>query len=89
VREVLKQSQYQPIPVAEQMAVLLAVNEGKLDPVPISKIGEAKNRIQNQIRDRVPEVARHMESGEELDKKDKRLVLSEIQDIISDLQEEN
>jgi len=89
VREVLKQSQYQPIPVAEQMAVLLAVNEGKLDPVPISKIGEAKNRIQNQIRDRVPEVARHMESGEELDKKDKRLVLSEIQDIISDLQEKN
>ncbi|HZX10549.1 MAG TPA: alternate F1F0 ATPase, F1 subunit alpha [Acidobacteriota bacterium] len=88
VREVLKQPQYKPISVAEQMAVLLAVSEGKLDPVPLSKIAEAKKRIQDKIRDRVPEVARLMESGEKLEEKDKSLILSEIDDIISDLQEE-
>ncbi len=32
VREVLKQQQYQPLPVADQIAVLLAVTEGMFDP---------------------------------------------------------
>jgi len=89
VREVLKQPQYQPVPITEQMAVLLAVNEGLLDPVPLNKIEEAKKRIQNQIRKRIHEVSERMESGEELNREDKSLVLSEIQDIISDLKEEN
>jgi len=89
VREVLKQPQYQPISMAEQMAVLLAVNEGLLDPVPLNKIQEAKNRIQNQIRDRVPEKSKGMESGEKLEEQDKKKILSEIKDIISDLQEES
>ncbi|MFW6140430.1 MAG: alternate F1F0 ATPase, F1 subunit alpha [Acidobacteriota bacterium] len=89
VREVLKQPQYQPSPVAEQMAVLLAVNEGLLDPVPLSKIAEAKKRIQDQVRDRIPDESKEMEAGEKLEEEAKKRILSEIRDIISDLQEES
>ncbi|MFO7867175.1 MAG: alternate F1F0 ATPase, F1 subunit alpha [Candidatus Aminicenantes bacterium] len=87
VREVLKQPQYQPIPMAEQMAVLLAVSEGLLDAVSLPKIEEVKTRIRNNIRERVPDAARRMEEGEKLSEKDKNEIISQIQDIIADLQE--
>jgi len=34
VREILKQPQYEHLPVAEQIAALVAVNEGVLDDLP-------------------------------------------------------
>jgi F-type H+-transporting ATPase subunit alpha len=34
VREILKQPQWQPMPVVDQVAVLLAVSEGLMDPIP-------------------------------------------------------
>ncbi len=87
VREVLKQPQYQPIPMAEQMAVLLAVSEGLLDAVSLPKIEEVKTRIRNNIRERVPDAARRMEEGEKLSEKDKNEIISQIQELIADLQE--
>jgi F-type H+-transporting ATPase subunit alpha len=66
VREVLKQPQYQPIPVPEQIAVMLAVTEGLFDPVPIEKIPEAKERVRKVIRDEQPEIADRIMDGEKL-----------------------
>ena len=40
VVEVLKQQQYQPMPVEKQIAVIYAVNNGFLDDVPVGKIRE-------------------------------------------------
>ncbi len=87
VREVLKQPQYKPIPVGEQMALLLAVSEGLLDSVPLAKIEEAKDRIRHDIREKAPDAARRMEEGEKLSEDDKDKILSRIQDLITDLQE--
>jgi F-type H+-transporting ATPase subunit alpha len=42
VRAVLKQPQSQPIPVAEQFAVLLAAARGVFDPLPLERIAEAE-----------------------------------------------
>jgi F-type H+/Na+-transporting ATPase subunit alpha len=42
VREVLKQPQYDPIPVAEQIAVLLAVTSGIFDEVELDEIAAAE-----------------------------------------------
>jgi len=44
VREVLKQNQYKPIPVPEQIAVLLAVTEGLFDDLPVDRIPGAEMR---------------------------------------------
>ena len=38
--EMLKQGQYQPMPVQEQIAVIYAVTNGYLDDVPVEKVGE-------------------------------------------------
>jgi F-type H+/Na+-transporting ATPase subunit alpha len=88
VREVLKQPQYKPILVGEQMALLLAVSEGLLASIPLKKIEEAKDRIRNNIRERTPDAARRMEEGEKLSGEDKDKILSQIQDLIAGLQEE-
>jgi F-type H+/Na+-transporting ATPase subunit alpha len=40
VQEVLKQPQYDPQPVAKQIAMIFAVNEGHLDDIPVERIDE-------------------------------------------------
>ena len=40
VQEVLKQPQYQPMPVEEQTAIIYAVNSGQLDTVPVERMAE-------------------------------------------------
>ncbi|HMQ00747.1 MAG TPA: F0F1 ATP synthase subunit alpha, partial [Cyclobacteriaceae bacterium] len=38
--EVLKQGQYSPVPVEEQVAIILASTKGYLDKVPVNKVRE-------------------------------------------------
>src|SRR5437764_9240650 len=40
VQEVLKQPQYQPLPVENQVAIIYAVNNGYLDDVPVERVKE-------------------------------------------------
>jgi F-type H+-transporting ATPase subunit alpha len=45
VREILKQNQFAPMPAAEQIAMLLAVNKGMLDEVPLQRTAAAETAI--------------------------------------------
>lgn len=65
VREILKQSQYRPIPVPEQIAVLFAVNNGLFDGIPIEKLPEVEQLIRNRVSD-LPEIVEQIQSGEKL-----------------------
>ncbi|MGN6360448.1 MAG: F0F1 ATP synthase subunit alpha, partial [Thermomicrobiales bacterium] len=47
VQEVLKQPQYDPLPVAKQVAMIFAVNEGHLDDVPVERISEFEEGFYN------------------------------------------
>ena len=40
VQEILKQPQYQPLPVEQQVAMIYAANEGHLDTVPVERVAE-------------------------------------------------
>ncbi|HEX5478721.1 MAG TPA: F0F1 ATP synthase subunit alpha, partial [Dehalococcoidia bacterium] len=40
VQEILKQPQYQPMPVEQQVAIIYAVNNGYLDAVPVDRVRE-------------------------------------------------
>ncbi|HET8626663.1 MAG TPA: F0F1 ATP synthase subunit alpha [Thermomicrobiales bacterium] len=40
VQEILKQPQYQPMPVEQQVAIIYAVNNGYLDDVPVERVRE-------------------------------------------------
>ncbi len=50
VQEVLKQPQYQPMPVEDQVAIISVVNNGTLDTVPVEKISEFQTGYLDYLR---------------------------------------
>ena len=50
--ELFKQNQYNPIPVEEQVAVLWAMQNGYLDAVPVEKVKQFQNKLQEYLRTR-------------------------------------
>ena len=79
VREILKQPQYQPIALSEQIAVLVAVNEGVFDHLPISEISEAKTAVRRQAGRELPRLFEKIERGEELERRDIRRMVETAQ----------
>jgi F-type H+-transporting ATPase subunit alpha len=56
VQEILKQPQYQPMPVAEQVAIIYAVNAGQLDTVPVERMAEFESGFINYLKTAHPEI---------------------------------
>lgn len=75
IREVLKQTQFDPHPVAEQIAVLLAVLEGLLDDLPPEDIPRAEEAIREATRRELPEQYQRIQAGEELQPEDREALL--------------
>ena len=76
VREVLKQTQYQTIPVAEQIAVLLAVTHGIFDPVPLNKIALLEKTLGKTVREKFPDICQRIKTGEKLREEDLKALLN-------------
>ncbi len=71
VREILKQPQYKPIRVSEQIAALLAITAGKLDEVPIERISEAEGALRKSLTDHYSDLCGRIESGDKLSMADR------------------
>jgi F-type H+-transporting ATPase subunit alpha len=82
VREILKQSQFDPISVARQIAVLLAVTQGLFDQVPLDKMAAVEKAVRALIGSRMPELCRRIEAGEELGDADRELLISTAREAI-------
>jgi F-type H+/Na+-transporting ATPase subunit alpha len=50
--ELFKQTQYNPIPVEEQVAVLWAMQNGYVDAVPVDRVKEFQTKLQDYLRTR-------------------------------------
>jgi F-type H+-transporting ATPase subunit alpha len=64
--EILKQPQYEPMPVGEQVAVIYAVSNGHFDAIPVEKIREAESSMLDYIRGSHPDVLRLLQEKKEL-----------------------
>ena len=62
ITEVLKQPQFHPQPVEEQVAVIFAATSGYLDEVPTNKIAEWETRSSNFLRQKHPEITQQIRS---------------------------
>ena len=87
VREVLKQPQYHPLPVAEQIAVLLAVTEGVFDDLPVERTSRAKKKIQEKVSAELPEVCKHIQTGEKLSHDDREALVKTARNAVFRLEE--
>ncbi|MEJ2012513.1 MAG: F0F1 ATP synthase subunit alpha, partial [Anaerolineales bacterium] len=67
VREVLKQPRFEPLPVAEQIIVLLSVTEGLFDGLPVGEIQRAAEDLRKALHSRLPEQYQDIQNGAQLD----------------------
>jgi F-type H+-transporting ATPase subunit alpha len=88
VREILKQRQYDPMPVSEQIGVLFAAGEKMLDDVPVDRIEEAEGAIREAMRDRVPSIGTKIADGKELSDEERESLREAIRDAIDGVEEE-
>ncbi len=75
VREVLKQSQYLPVPVDEQIAVLVCVSQGLLDDVPLEDVGQAEEIIRRTVPEQLPELCARISQGDRLSEEDTQQIV--------------
>jgi F0F1-type ATP synthase alpha subunit len=50
IRTILTQPQYQPLPIAHQVAIIYAAIEGFLDPVPLDQLAEFESLLITHLR---------------------------------------
>lgn len=77
--EVLKQPQYQPLSVAQQVSILFAANEGFLDEVDNKKISEYKKGWFEHLEANLPELVQRLNSGSNLEDTDAESLRTELQ----------
>jgi len=64
--EVLKQPQYDPIPLHEQVEILYAAVNGYLDDVPVSKAQAFETAFRSYMESNHPEIGRDIESQKQI-----------------------
>jgi len=82
VREVLKQAQFDPMPVSHQIAVLLAVTQGLFDDIPLERVGAAEQAVRRLLCEQLPEACRRIEAGEQLSDGERDLILRKAKEVI-------
>jgi len=65
--ELLKQDKYQPVPLAEQVAVLYAGTQGHLDKVPVARVREWEAGFVRFLKSERPEVLAEIDRQKSLD----------------------
>jgi F-type H+/Na+-transporting ATPase subunit alpha len=89
IREVLQQPQYEPIPVPEQIAVLLAVSEGVFDRLPLERMAEVEEAVRNRVTEELPDLSVRLSRGEPFEEAQRKKMLDVACSAISFIQEKN
>jgi F-type H+-transporting ATPase subunit alpha len=76
VREILKQHRYAPLSATQQVACLLAVNEGVFDDMAVSEVRSAEERILAIVDDKLADVQDRIHQGEKLTDEDREKILA-------------
>jgi F-type H+-transporting ATPase subunit alpha len=64
--EILKQPQYQPLPMEKQVAILYAGTKGHLDEFPVDVLAKYEAGLYNFIEDRYPHIFSELKEKEEI-----------------------
>jgi len=64
--ELLKQPQYKPMPMAQEVMVIYAGTKGFLDDVPVNRVSEFQNAFLKFVETRSPQLQKTLEEKKEL-----------------------
>lgn len=84
VREVLEQPEAEPIPVAEQIAVLTSVKAGVFDPVELEEVGQASQAVRDAVTQRLRDICDCIQSGEALSDEERDRPIEVCRDAVDD-----
>ena len=80
VQEVLKQGQYSPVPMADQIMIFFAVGNGYLDDVELRKVEDFEDAFLRYMRDSHPNLVQTIATGEKLSEETREALGQAIQD---------
>jgi F-type H+-transporting ATPase subunit alpha len=66
--EVLKQPQYSPVPVEQQVVIIYAVTNGHIDEVPVNRVREWERQFQEYLTARHPNIGEKLRTEKALSK---------------------
>jgi len=89
IREVLKQDIHQPLPVPEQLAVLVAVIRGVFDPLPLERIVEVSVSVGRAVKGELPDQYHRILDGESLRDQDLDSIQSMAEEMVRQHLEES
>jgi F-type H+/Na+-transporting ATPase subunit alpha len=78
--ELFKQKQYNPLPVELQVAVMWAMQNGFLDPVPVERVKEFQEKLQDYLETRKESVLAAIRDKKQLDKEVEASLKSALQE---------
>jgi F-type H+-transporting ATPase subunit alpha len=83
IRVCLKQNELHPMPVPEQIVILLALSGGLFDVVPVNKVQEAEAALQKIITELPKDVVKRLLSDNDLSDADRETILKIAGDTIT------
>ncbi|MDG1455127.1 MAG: F0F1 ATP synthase subunit alpha, partial [Planctomycetota bacterium] len=64
--EILKQSQYKPMPISEQVVIIWCGSSGNLDALPVNSLADFEEQFLEHIRTEFPEILESITSTGEI-----------------------
>jgi F-type H+-transporting ATPase subunit alpha len=71
VVEVLKQGQFAPVPVEEQIIAIYAVTNGSMDSIPVDKVRSFEGGLRRFVGERYPDLLEHIRTSGDLPKEER------------------
>jgi F-type H+-transporting ATPase subunit alpha len=78
--ELLKQPQYKPVPVEEQVISLFAGTRGYLDRITVAQVGEFERRLLADLKARSPEIVEAIRTDREIKKETEAKLVAFLDD---------
>ncbi|RME42480.1 MAG: F0F1 ATP synthase subunit alpha [Chloroflexi bacterium] len=79
LQEILKQPQYQPMPVEQQVMIIFAGTQGYLDDVPLDKVSVWEQEFHRFMASTYPEVGQRIRETKELDAETEQMLREAIE----------
>jgi len=76
IRLVLKQAEHSPVPVLEQIILLLALMEGCFDEIDTDRMGQAENKVRRSAAEMPEVLTRKLLGGEKMNDADRSAILA-------------
>ena len=86
IRACLKQSEFDPVSVPEQIAILLALTAGLFDAVPIEQLMDAEQAVRKATASIPAEVCARFDSAETLSDEDRATIVQIARDVLARFQ---